>query len=430
MKATSYLAWLVVPILLLALGACASPARGAAVLSIQQATLMEPDQKTAEVSTEELQTILLEKSATVFDARPFKEYAVSHIPGALNVSAKPGASTDLYVSDVVEIGRVLQGNKAAPMVLYCNGPFCGKSKRLAEELLEAGHTNVRRYQLGIPVWRALVGLTQIEAEGVQYVREKDQTAVWIDAREPEESSANPVPYARNLPLGDVDEAKKDGRLPMEDHNTRIIVFGRDGAQAQAVAETIAQNAFHNVSYYAGPVETLRTTKAVGPLSSSRAIERLEEQIDRLLADAARDPSRNTPSLNRAIERLDAQIDMLRLNAMPDTSMVRPIPNLRAIERLEEQISIMLFNAAQAGKPLSNKEIERLDAQMDLMLAAEAQNRSGYSPSSSEKIGTWPPDTEYYRNPDWREGHTVEEPSVVSDGFTAFTKEEPSIETEP
>jgi rhodanese-related sulfurtransferase len=323
MKGTSYLTWLVVPLLLLALGACASSARGEVGLSIQQATLMEPDQKTAEVSTEELQTILLEKGATVIDARPFKEYAVSHIPGALNVGAKPGVSIDLYVSDVAEIGRVLPGNKAALIVLYCNGPFCGKSKRLAEELLEVGYTNVRRYQLGIPVWRALVGLTQIEAEGVQYVREKDQTAVWIDARDPHESSAGPIPNARNLPLGDVDEAKKDGRLPMEDHNTRIIVFGRDGAQARAVAETVAQNAFHNVSYYAGPVETIHRTAELEeqrPNHSAFLIERLERQIDSLLADAARDPSRNTRLLNREIDRLDYQIDMLRLNAMRDPSV--------------------------------------------------------------------------------------------------------------
>ena len=34
----------------------------------------------------ELQTILQENSATVFDARPFMEYATSHIPGALNVA--------------------------------------------------------------------------------------------------------------------------------------------------------------------------------------------------------------------------------------------------------------------------------------------------------------------------------------------------------
>jgi hypothetical protein len=97
------------------------------------------------------------------------------------------------------------------------------------------------------------------------------------------------------------------------------------------------------------------------------IKHLESQIARL-ADAARDP--------------------------------------RSIERLEEQISIIVQNAAQAGKPLSNQEIERLYAQIDRMLAAEAQDRSGYSPSSSEQSGTWPPDTEYYRNPDWREGQVA------------------------
>jgi rhodanese-related sulfurtransferase len=259
MKGTSYLILLLLPILLLVLAACASSASGEVRPSVQQAVLMEPDQKTPEVSTEELQTILREKSATVFDARPFQEYAISHIPGALNVAAKPGVSMDLYISDPSEVARVVKDNKSAPIVLYCNGPFCGKSKRLSEELLEAGFTNVRRYQLGIPTWRALVGLTQIEAEGVEYVWEKDHTAVWIDARDPEESSADPILNTRNLALGDVSAAKTDGRLPMEDHNTRIIVFGRDGAQARAVAETIAQSAFHNVSFFDEPLETLRST---------------------------------------------------------------------------------------------------------------------------------------------------------------------------
>ena len=138
MKATSYPVWQVLPIVWLALGVYAPYASGQAVLNIQQATLLEPDQKTPEISTEELRNILAEKSATVFDARPFNEYAVSHIPGAVNVSAKPGVPISLYVSDVAEIGRVVQDNKAAPIVLYCNGPFCGKSKRLAEELLSGG----------------------------------------------------------------------------------------------------------------------------------------------------------------------------------------------------------------------------------------------------------------------------------------------------
>lgn len=236
-------------------------------LSIHQATLMETEQKTQEISTEELRKVLSEKSAAVFDARPFKEFAVSHIPGAVNVSAKPGVSISLYISDAAEIGRILKGNKSAPIILYCNGPFCGKSKRLASELVEAGYTNLRRYQLGIPVWRALGGITQIEPEGIRYVIEKDRTAVFIDAREQVEFKAGSISQARNITrsllkpgkdVGEIKTAKDDGRLPMEDHNTRIIVFGKTAEQARAVAEAITAEAFHNVSFFDGNFEEFRS----------------------------------------------------------------------------------------------------------------------------------------------------------------------------
>src|SRR3712207_4738579 len=140
----------------------AAPALAQSSADIMKATLAQPNEKTPEVSTEELRRILADKSATVFDARPHLEYAISHIPGAVNVAPKPGVPMSAYVSDVAEIGRVLGDKKDAAIVLYCNGPFCGKSKRLAEELTGAGYVNVRRYQLGVPVWRALVGVTQIE----------------------------------------------------------------------------------------------------------------------------------------------------------------------------------------------------------------------------------------------------------------------------
>jgi rhodanese-related sulfurtransferase len=228
---------------------------------------METDQKAKEVSTEELRKILAGKTAIVFDARPFQEYAISHIPGAVNVSAKAGVPMSLYVSDVAEIGRVLEGNKAALIVLYCNGPFCGKSKRLASELLEASYTNVRRYQLGIPVWRALGGVTQIEPEGIRYVIKNDRTAVFIDARGSAEFKAGSTAQAHNIPqsglkpgkdVGEIKAAKDDGRLPMEDHNTRIIVFGRTAEQARAVAEAIVGEAFHNVSFFDGSFEQFRS----------------------------------------------------------------------------------------------------------------------------------------------------------------------------
>jgi len=228
--------------------------------TITQATLGETGQKTEEISTEELKQVLADKSATVLDARPSREFAMSHIPGALNVAAKPGVAMSAYVSDVAEISRLLDGKKDAPLVLYCNGPFCGKSKRLADELLAAGFTDVRRYQLGIPVWRALGGVTVIEPEGLQHVIADDRTAVLIDVREADAFRAGSLPGARNIPrslvlegkdVGEVKRAKDDGRLPMEDHNTRIIVLGGDPGMARTVAEAITHEAFQNVAYFAG-----------------------------------------------------------------------------------------------------------------------------------------------------------------------------------
>ena len=238
-------------------------AHGQTLGNIFQATLGESGQRTAEVSTEQLKRILADQSAVVLDTRPFREFAISHIPGARNVAAKPGVPMSAYVSDVAEIGRLIEGKRETPLVLYCNGPYCGKSKRLAEELLTAGYTNVRRYQLGIPVWRALGGLTEIEAEGLRHVVANDRTAVLIDAREVDVFRTGSLPNARSIPrsgvlegkdVGEVKRAKDDGRLPMEDHNTRLIVIGREVTEARYVAEALAREAFHNVAYFRGRFE--------------------------------------------------------------------------------------------------------------------------------------------------------------------------------
>jgi len=230
-----------------------------------QAISSMPGSGVQEVSTEELQQALKDQSAVVLDTRPFPEWSVSHIPGALNVAPKPGVPIALYTSDVAEIGRLVGEDKSQPLVLYCNGPFCGKSKRVAGELIKAGYTDVRRYQLGAPTWRALVGVMVIEPGGVRYVFKNDRTAVWIDARESSVFQEGSIPGASNLPrsgvlpgkdVGEVFAAKNDGRLPMQDHNTRLIVFGRDGEQAREVAEALAREAFHNLTYFEGTYEAL------------------------------------------------------------------------------------------------------------------------------------------------------------------------------
>jgi rhodanese-related sulfurtransferase len=200
--------------------------------TVLTATLAQPNQKTAEISTEELRRILANKTATVFDARPQLEYAISHIPGAINVSQKPGVPLSSYVSDVAEIGRVLGSKKEAPIVLYCAGPFCEKSKRLAEELVGAGYTNVRRYQLGIPVWRALGGVTQIEPAGIRYVREGDKTAVFFDARSAEEFMQGTLEGARHLPKDQVIRHIEGERLCSREIDHQLKLCRRRGERAR------------------------------------------------------------------------------------------------------------------------------------------------------------------------------------------------------
>ena len=238
--------------------------------SVFDATLAESDQRTGDVSTNELRRIIEDRTGVLLDARPPLEYSISHIPGAQNVAPQPGRPAHLYVSDVTEVGRLLKGAKDRPLILYCNGPFCGKSKRLAAELVEAGYTHVRRYQLGAPGWRALAGAAmQTEVSALRYIR-ADPTAVWLDAREPAQFTSGTMSGDRNIPAsglkpgkdqGVVKEAKDDGRLPMEDHNTRIIVFGADGKDAQAVADAISREAFHNVSFVLAPFAEVREALA-------------------------------------------------------------------------------------------------------------------------------------------------------------------------
>ena len=240
--------------------------------NIATSKIGERDQATPELSTEQMEVALAARSTrgvVVIDARPYDEFAMSHIPGAVNVAPKPGLPMSQYTSDVGEIAKLLKGKVDTPLILYCNGPFCGKSKRLAEDLVKAGYTHVARYQLGIPVWRALGHATQTEAGAIWSVLDKDKTAVVIDAREAPVFQAGSLPGARNVRFDEVAKAKDDGRLPMLDHNTRIFVVGKDDSEARDAAGEIARNAFQNVSFFSGSVDDLMRARGSSAAPASR-----------------------------------------------------------------------------------------------------------------------------------------------------------------
>lgn len=243
----------------LAAGAVFATRTEAEQLDIVQATLAESNQKTGEVSTGQLRRILADASATVLDTRSREEFDAGHIPGARHIDAPPSER-------IAAVTRLINGDKTAALILYCNGPFCQASRRFADDLVAAKFSNVRRYQLGIPVWRALGGPTEIELEGITRIYGVDRTAVFVDVRAAEEFSKRTIPGARNLRLDTLDSTiktmmsgeLKDAPLPLDDFNRRIVLVGGDVSQARKMAEAMSTRPWHNVAYYSGTIETLMT----------------------------------------------------------------------------------------------------------------------------------------------------------------------------
>jgi rhodanese-related sulfurtransferase len=214
--------------------------------SVFQATLDEPNQKTPEANTADVQRALADGSAIVVDSRKHAEYVAGHIAGASNAS-----SVDAML-------QVVNGDKSRAIILYCNGQHCQASRNFSGELVAAGFTGVRRYQLGIPMWRALNGPVEIELEGIVRIFGVDRTAVYFDARSGEEFSRGSLPGAHNIPADSTSRPLLGEKAPtlQNDFNTRIIVFGRDGAQARKLADMIGKTPYQNVSHFPGTFEAL------------------------------------------------------------------------------------------------------------------------------------------------------------------------------
>src|SRR3954463_4471201 len=219
-------------------------------LNIYQATLAEANQTTQEVSTEQLRRILADGSAIVLDTRTRAEFDAGHIPGARNLDAPAGAQ-------VAAVERMVNGDKSKALVLYCNGPYCQASRRLADQLVTTGHTNVQRYQLGIPIWRALGGPTEIKLDGIARIFKADRTAVFIDGRPVGEFASGSLPGAHSAPADEVAAGRLTKLpLPEDDFNRHIVRCGRAVARARRLAGVLSKRPWHNVAYLRGSSETL------------------------------------------------------------------------------------------------------------------------------------------------------------------------------
>jgi rhodanese-related sulfurtransferase len=229
-------------------GAAGSAAASSVRPDIRDAILEQQSQATAEISTNEMNAILAKGSAIVFDARPENEYAIAHIPGSVNLDAR-------------QLGRFTQNytDRTAAMVVYSDGPFCDLARSRAGDLARLGYSNVRRYQLGLPVWRILGNAAETSLAGFRAMF-RTGNAVIVDARSRAEYAAGTVPTGQSILAGEAGKAKQDHRLRYLDPNTRILVFANSAREARGVAEELSRNAFPNSSYFGGTYQELKREK--------------------------------------------------------------------------------------------------------------------------------------------------------------------------
>ena len=94
--------------------------------------------------------------ATLIDSRVAAEYAEGHIKGAVNVPYREKSAKDVAFDasqDEFSLAK-LPGDKAAAIVIYCNGPECWKSFKASTAAIKGGYTNVFWYREGFPDWKA------------------------------------------------------------------------------------------------------------------------------------------------------------------------------------------------------------------------------------------------------------------------------------
>jgi rhodanese-related sulfurtransferase len=81
--------------------------------------------------------------------------------------------------------------------------------------------------------------------------------VFFDARPAEEFAEGSLPGAHNVTVERLTSGARRGvPLPADDFNTRIVLFGRDAAQARALAEAFSTRPWHNVMYFPGTFDDL------------------------------------------------------------------------------------------------------------------------------------------------------------------------------
>ena len=140
-----------------------------------------------EISVEELLKIMTGGDAySLFDARPVKRFGDAHIP-----SARPAFPKD------ENFLSLLPADKDALLVFYCGGPTCPYTGEAVGKAQEAGYTNLKGFQAGLPGWKK--SKLPVHSEATWLARNLNTQHVILDVRDKAASSQSHIQGAVALP---------------------------------------------------------------------------------------------------------------------------------------------------------------------------------------------------------------------------------------
>lgn len=170
----------------------------------------------------------------LYDARPAKRFGGGHIP-----TAKIGFPDDK------DFLSVLPEDKSALLIFYCGGPTCPFTGKAVKKAQEAGYTNLKGFQAGLPGWNK--AKLPVYSEPKWLAKNLNPQHVILDVRDTAASSKGHIKTAVAMPVADLQamtqefiKTKTKAGLPGASDKTAPIIVYADSETSDAAAKGYAE----------------------------------------------------------------------------------------------------------------------------------------------------------------------------------------------
>jgi rhodanese-related sulfurtransferase len=188
-----------------------------------------------EITKEELLKIMGSgETYYLFDARPAKVFGGGYIPSA--VSAFPDGKDFL---------SMLPEDKSALVIFYCGGPTCPFTGKAVKKAQEAGYTNLKGFQAGLPGWNK--AKLPVYSQQKWLAKSLDPQHVILDVRNTAASSKGHIKGAVAMPVAELQamtqefiKTKTKAGLPGASDKTAPIIVVADTETADDAAKGYAE----------------------------------------------------------------------------------------------------------------------------------------------------------------------------------------------